>query len=536
LNLPDCLFPLFPILYAEIHYTLKGFSLVYRPWPEIISDAPHRVEPGQSIPILLLIKDAHRFRISLHSVQTVIEYPDGSAEKVDLIDEKINIHQPWWYHIEHVRPKPDFSGPLRLHVSFYVQRQGKKKPRIVRTDNYRGTSHRPLTIFVAKEPYPRFDNWHFGDLHFHSDLTSDQVEFGAPLDATADIARAMGLAFSAVTDHSYDLDDLADDYLRNDPHLSKWRSLQDTVQNIEQEKGFIFLPGEEVSCGNQRGKNVHLLLLNNRRFFHGTGDSADRWFRNKPENTIPQILDELDENALAFAAHPEDAFTFLHRLLLSRGRWNDADYRHARLNGIQILNGVVDNAFRRGVKRWIKLLLQGRRIIIIAGNDSHGNFNRFRQLRLPFLCFREHTFHLFGKVRTCVYTEGKPKREDIIRGIQNGHCYITTGPAMILDVKNEKGESAGLGDRLSGNRFHLIIRGRSTQEFGCLESCKIWLGMLGSKKETLLFQQDRFGGNHTMYHAQDLQSLVTPSYLRGELITRIEENEYFCLTNPIWLY
>jgi len=41
-------FMFLPILYAEIHYTLKGFSLIFRRWPEIVADAPYacsRSEP-----------------------------------------------------------------------------------------------------------------------------------------------------------------------------------------------------------------------------------------------------------------------------------------------------------------------------------------------------------------------------------------------------------------------------------------------------------------------------------------------------------
>jgi len=50
--------PLF--LYAETHYRFPYFfSLLRKNEPEIIADAPHRIEPGSPLPILILIKDAH---------------------------------------------------------------------------------------------------------------------------------------------------------------------------------------------------------------------------------------------------------------------------------------------------------------------------------------------------------------------------------------------------------------------------------------------------------------------------------------------
>ena len=52
--------PALVVLYAEVHYKFPpGFSLLHTDYPEIIADLPWRVEPGQDIPILCLIKDAH---------------------------------------------------------------------------------------------------------------------------------------------------------------------------------------------------------------------------------------------------------------------------------------------------------------------------------------------------------------------------------------------------------------------------------------------------------------------------------------------
>lgn len=529
------LLPIFPILYAEIHHTLRGFSLVHRRWPEIICDAPHRIDCGQSIPILILVKDAHRYPIILHPVEIEMKYPNGSIDRMRLSDKKICIDEPWWFKIKTIQPQEDIYGSLQINVPLRVQRKGKQKIHTFLIDNYRGSSHLPLDVSITKQALPQFKNWVYGDLHYHSNLTHDQTEFGAPLEATVAMAKAMGLSFAAVTDHSYDLDDMENDFLRIDPQLAKWHCLRKEVEQIERRKKFIFIPGEEVSCGNQRGKNIHLLLLNNHRFFPGSGDSAERWFRTKPEHSLREILNNLEERSLAFAAHPEDSFTILHRIFLSRGRWMKEDYSHPRLNGLQVLNGIIDRAFQRGIQKWIRLLLQGRKISIVAGNDAHGNFNRFRQLGLPFLYLRERSIHLFARARTAVFVEGELNRKKILEALARGESTITTGPALLLEVQNKKGERVGIGGNLFGSHFTLTVKGISTEEFGALHSCKIWYGKQGDKRENLLEEINQFEDKYTLSSTLTIPKIACPSYLRGELFSEKCSKTYFCLTNPIWL-
>jgi len=531
----EFLIPIFPILYAEFHHTLKGFSLVHKKWPEILSDAPYRVEPDQPIPLLLLIKDAHQYPINLLSIHAEIQYPDASIRSLPLVEETIHIEDPWWFQIHHIHPRQDYHGPLQIHIRFDIQKKGKPKIHHVFTDNYRGSSHLPLDVFVAKDPFPHFKNWYFGDLHYHTNFTNDQVEFGAPLQGTADMAKSAGLSFVAATDHAYDLDDMEGDYLNADPKLKKWHRLHKMIQQIEREDEFIFIPGEEVTCENQEGKNIHCLLLNNEQFFPGSGDSAERLFRTKSESSAFEILDELDENSLAYAAHPEHAFTILHRILLHRGKWNHDDYAHPRLNGLQILNGTIDRAFHRGLQKWILLLLEGKKLFITAGNDAHGNFNRFRQLGLPFLYFRERMIHLFGQFRTAVFVQGKVSRKKILKALSSGKNYITTGPALLLELQNQKGEKATMGDNLSGKAFKLTFQALSTEEFGHLQSCKIRMGHLNEKKESLFKEVIQFENSYKFTSELNLGTPPLPSYIRGELTTEKNGQTFFCLTNPIWI-
>ena len=62
------------ICYAEIHYRFKYFfSFLLKKEPEILFDAPHRIEPNSNLPILLFVKDAHLFPIEVISVDLKLE-------------------------------------------------------------------------------------------------------------------------------------------------------------------------------------------------------------------------------------------------------------------------------------------------------------------------------------------------------------------------------------------------------------------------------------------------------------------------------
>jgi len=525
---------LLPLLYAEMHHTLFGFSLVKRAMPEIISDAPSRVEPGQPIPLLILVKDAHHYPIFLQPIEVQLTYPNGNTKNLTFLDNEMLIDSPEWHHIFGIHPQKGFSGRLKINVTFQCRRITKPGKQLTfNIDNYAGLSKKPLSVFVAKEAHPRFKDYYFGDLHTHSFLTRDQVEFGAPIEVTTKITRAMGLSFFAVTDHSYDLDDYPDNYLQRDPKLSKWKQLH---QMTDQDKNgcCICIPGEEVTCQNAKGRNIHLLLFNNKEFIPGSGDSFEKWFHTKSEFTLHEILQKIfkEENALAFAAHPEDRFHWIQQILIRRDKWSRHDYKTKGLNGLQILNGKDDKPFRRGLQSWVQQLLNGQKLFIIAGTDAHGNFNRFRQLWLPFLAFIESDIHLFGWAKTAVIVKGKLTRNSVLKALRNGACVITTGTVLNLEITNNKGEKVSFGQTLTGTSFQLQIQGQSSDEFGKFKNCKIWIGDPERKVEKLLVSRTHFQNSFHYEESIPLDQCPSSFYIRGELNTA---KNTFCFTNPIWL-
>ncbi len=531
--IPELLIPF--ILYAETHYKFKGiYSRLFENEPEIIADAPFRVEPGQAIPILFLIKDAHRFPIEIQSVLIEITQAGKSISK-KTISLNLPIHADrFWHRIFYLERPADIFGSVGIDVQFIIKANGTIKK--YHNDNYRISSHQPLKVFLANDSLPRFDNWYFGDFHYHSNYTEDQVEFGAPLEATVEMAKAIGLNFFAVTDHSYDLDDQEDSWVCNDHTIPKWHKFLSEVDELNHDlANFVIIPGEEVSAGNHRNRNVHLLVLNNRTFFPGQGDSAERWFRTKPDLSIDQVLDQIEADAVAIAGHPEIPIPFLQWLLIRRGRWQWQDFQHPRLNGYQIWNGEYDQSFQSGSETWVKLLLARKKLALVAGNDAHGNFNRFRQIGFPFFTFRENDSQLFGKMRTAIKIAGRFSRPEIIQSVKKNRVLVSNGPALDVHLYNEAEQCSTIGDEAQGKNFKIEVAAKSTEEFGRLESLQLFFGNLVSKQEISLLRITTFSHPYDFSMEQLLPYLSETGYLRLELDAKKSDGSISrCLTNPIW--
>lgn len=520
------------LLYAEVHFTLKGmYSRLKKKEPEILADAPHRIEPGASLPVLVLIKDAHHYPIQLNTV--AIELSSGAERQKNVFDfASQKIAHPLWYQILEISPG-NLKGSCRLDVTIEFSKGGVRK--IIKNDNYVGASHAPFEVFIAADTLPKTANWYFGEFHCHTNYTNDQVEFGAPLDASAHLAQAMGLHFFCATDHSYDLDDHPDDYLKSDPNLSKWKSLQNEVHSLNRTlPNFVIVPGEEVSAGNAQNRNIHLLILNHPEFLPGAGDGAEKWLRTRPDLSIAEVLQRINSTSTAFAAHPCTRPPFLEWLLVRRGSWQFRDYHHQGLHGLQIWNGV-DSGFEEGKKTWIRLLLEGRRLFISAGNDAHGNFNRFRQVGWPFLTMRENHQHLFGAVRTGVLLQTGLSLAALMEGFKNGRMIVTNGPFVDFSLNSETGERVHIGGEISGINAALRLECRSTQEFGALEELRVYRGNLEEKKEEIFFTKKTFSRPFQDTADIPFAGGAGRYYFRSELYSKNGGQTLQCLTNPIWV-
>lgn len=529
---------LLPFLYAETHYRFRYFfSFLRKHEPEILADAPHRIEPHSPIPLMILSKDAHRYPCTLHRLQVTLSKDEKPLRRETLVEGPLDLREEWWWRVFFLQTE-GLSGWVQLDVTMEIE-VGRKR-RIYHNDNYRTSSRRPLSVFVATEPLPRFPGLHFGDCHTHSTYTNDQVEYGSPLAASVALCKSMGHSFFCVTDHSYDLDDRLDNYLVNDPTLPKWKVFQDEVNSLNNhQRDFAIVRGEEITCRNHREDNVHLVLLGNRRFFPGSGDSAERWLRTRSEMSIQEVLTQFEDGCVPIGAHPCEPVPMLQQLLLGRGQWSIDDLQHERLVGLQFANGAHDTGFREGLAMWIRLLLRGRRLFVYAGNDAHGNFNRFRQLKIPFVALQERDKQLFGKFRTGVFLNEPISERAILNALSLGRCIITDGPVLNVRLLHDS-EITRIGSTLSLRHARAIeISFRSTREFGTLDRLTVVRGWVGADSEEVF------------YHVRGLRDQITlvtqlklahddkrAFYLRAEAWTdgqsASDQKHHCALTNPLW--
>ncbi len=528
------------VLYAETHYRFKYFFSVYRrSEPEIIADGPHRLEPDAAYPVMVLIKDAHRFPVELLRVKVKL-YRDAKMLHAHTFEfsPALKITSRLWYKIFDIHFSGQLSsafGMMTMAVEIETVRNGKTSVTV--TNNHPFTSKPPLKFYRSKHPLPRMNGWVYGDAHTHSTYTEDQVEFGSPVSAGPHLCRAMGLSFFAVTDHSYDLDDRVDNYLLNDPLLPKWEMFHREVDEVNgREQNFAVLRGEEVTCTNANGNNVHFLLFGNRRFFHGSGDGGEKWFRTKSEFTIQQILDQKERQSAAYASHPTEEVPFLQRLLLRRDEWTVADMTEKKLTGVQIFNGERTDALYRGLDLWKWMLRRGEKKFLLAGNDAHGNFNRFVQISIPMLSFREKETQIFGRMKTAVLTHAVTEPA-ILAALASGRSVVTNGPLLTIEIETDLPDVGKIGETVRGARFVVKLHAGSTEEFGRFTSIKVYHGIIG-KGEQRLYEIKQFHQPFSVHQISEWHDTGSFSYIRAEAVTHLGQGmdrEGFCYTNPIWI-
>lgn len=525
-------------MYAETHYRFKyfPFSLYYRRQPEIIFDTPYRLEPNQQLPVFLIIKDTHRYPIEIMSVRLTAKSEDQELSFDFTLNEKIT--SPLWHRTFEIDVSSLQAGMLSIDGRAIVRI--KNRNRTVRNDNHPGLSHKPFKVFKAEHPLPCLPGWTAGELHCHSSYGCDQVEFGAPPGIYQRAAEAIGLQWVALTDHSYNLDDLPDDYLTDDPQIRKWQFFQTEVKRLNNSNSSVLLiPGEELTCRSRKGRNVHLLILGNRNFLHGTGDSAQRWLHTRSELSVDEALAAIDSNSVAVAAHPFSKVAVLERLLIRRDIWDLADLANPRLDGWQINNGVWDEGFKAGMKNWINLINQSavKFPSILAGNDAHGNLNRFRQVKTPMIRLWERNAHLFGRVTTRLRT-GQITVSNLLDTIRKGEAVISDGPALELNLQPTDAQQA-LNLKDQPKRQELSVKYLTTPEFGKIDSLTVFAGqpvtsdqidqgekILIELKSSQLTRQP-FGGEIRL-------QLEAAHYIRVHMSTITDSGlTYQCWSNPV---
>ncbi|NQV30191.1 MAG: hypothetical protein HQ508_04820 [Candidatus Marinimicrobia bacterium] len=519
-------------LYAESHFRFRiPFSRYFKREPELIFDAPWRLEPGQRPTIFLVIKDAHLFPVTLNSVDIDVHHHQKLICRQSWsLDEHRNSQQS---HLEFVLSECDLPGG-EVEITPRLNYSVAGKDRLMIVDNYVQIEKHPLRITIGTDSLPKLKGWVSGDTHLHSSLTNDQIEFGASLEQTRKCAELIGMDFITATDHSYDLDDLPEDYLKNDPDLIKWKNSRDSIAEMNTKSNLTIIPGEEISVANARGDTVHLLHFNDPVYFPGSGDSGEDWPKLKSQLSIDDILQKRSDKTVSVGAHTAYKFPWSQRVLLKRGFWEAADHKNPDLEGVQILCGTPSSAsFQASRQLWVEALLEGQHLGAYGGSDGHGNFNRNWHVKLPVWSLGIHEDQIFAQSRTLLRSISNGT-DDLIEAMKACRTALTTGPVgeMKLSCSGQLYEIGDTAKLEKGSALELKVNAYSTQEFGSQLDVSIYVGNLESVQESLLFHQADLasGLDLTLEHTPEASG-----YLRLEITSDGSRWPGLYLSSPIWI-
>jgi len=449
--------------YAETHFKFKlPWSLLYRPWPEILVDAPFQFVPGAEPTLWIVVRDAHRFPTLIESISIDIDEAGGSNEtrsssnvaprQSQKIDLQIKATEQFaFYPVKLGALKP---GRYEIRCKLTARRLDPANGNV--TDNirafnrwnYPGLRPAPLKIHVLAENPPKAPGYAAGEMHCHTHYSADHVEHGATPQVLQQAAKAVGLDFTCCTDHAYDFAYTTEDYTREaESPIPRFQNLRDEIRQLNANGMPLLVAGEEVSAGNSKGQNVHMTVLGPESYLPGLGDCGRNWLENRPTFRIPKLLEMTD--AHCFAAHPMQPMGILEKFIFRRGYWSHKDLNldathHVR--GIQFWNGIRDEGFMLGRQWWIEELGKGNFLLPIGGNDAHGDLNDTTAVSTPLFSLRHTREHVFGKVRTVVKLDERRETRDerisldtLNAAFAGDNCYITDGPALWWERSNAHG-------------------------------------------------------------------------------------------------
>jgi hypothetical protein len=432
--------------------------------------------------VWLVIRKAHRFPVYIEEVYGEWKNAEGQSISFKLPIQK-KFSKP--FHFEEL----NFENPLHpglWMLNIFVKYE---KNKVIERWNYPLLPPKPLMINFLKEPPPKPAGWLAGETHCHSSFTSDSMEFGASIAVLQKAAATIGLDFVCVTDHSYDL--------RNE---KKFQTLKEEIAALLPHP--ILIAGEEISCGNSKNENVHLLSFGNENYIEGHGDGGRRWWNTKPDLKIAEAINEYRRDSLppaVFAAHPKLPMLSAERLLLKRGNWSLKDLTENNIQGIEFWNGFRGRDFYEGRALWIKCLLAGHKLLPLGGNDAHGDLNCYTAIAKPLWSLKCNQEHVFGVVRTVIPGTGKAPFSEIPQNL-----YITDGPALWF----ENGK----------------LHAKSTEDIGKFLSITIFRGKdFFEKKEEMPI-------NDSLDYIFEI-SLTNSLYLRAECETSCGK---FAMTSAIY--
>ena len=402
-------------------------------------------------------------------------------------------------------------------------------------DNLQKSKSAPLSFYHSSTGYLHQETTAYIDMHAHSLHTRDHVEFGAPLKAISVTTKALGLTATAVIDHSYDLSCNSTAYLqREDSNPTNYYNQQHSSLTY---KHSLFV-GEELSTRFSYKKSdgaIHLGVVGNKTFLAGTADGARRGYQPQKEPLLAEAITTLhNEGGICYAAHPGEVPPLIHRLLLRRGSWKQ-HYFTLPIDAFQGVNSGFNASWIRAKKLWIQLLLRGKRIPLLGGNDAHVDFNRYRALAIPFLSLKEDIDRYLGATVTGFYNwDFSGGKEQLIKAIKEKRTFVTTGP--FLDIQHH--HQSRIGEEVTTS-LPLTLVAKSTEEFGYFTSISLYVGKKeNEQKWSIPLPRHLQISSYTqsIIEIVDIASIPHASYLRVEATTSggYTKKEGFVVTSPLY--
>ncbi len=468
------------------------------------------------------------------------------------------------------------------------------------------TDTRYLRVHVGGGPFPWPADWFGGDTHYHTMYTNNIAEFGAPVPAVRYTAVALGLHWLAITDHSCDLDETGDGAFSYATH--QWEFTLQTPAGIQTHYRDVFAHGStwgaigadvaewdgpdfrlcrgtEINLASidsdSYDKTLHCIYIND-EYVHSPNSGA---IGERPVfPSVPDGLDALTPNGLAFAAHPRSDLGGEWGGIdwtVNGDYWGDEDFTIALLRdgfrGVQSFNtrqtrystdqmnpwadfdaGVLPddpypNELLEGIDQWDGLLRGNlgdppRKVFLAGGSDAHGDFNFASFIGLD----NYATDNAIGKVQTVVrvpggYSPGNLPPMDLIKAAWRAGCAVACdGPFLEIGIDTDQdGSWYGPGDLKLGDHGRLnpghcppvSLRWTSLPEFGPVTSVRLLCGDSGATTELLAFDPSASGQGFAGSADFDPSGLglAGPVYLRAELLTSDGSSGHRAYTNPIWV-
>jgi Predicted metal-dependent phosphoesterases (PHP family) len=506
------------LLYPEIHFRIFRLfpSLLYRKYPEVVFDMPRRLGPGNDLPIVLILNDVKQFPVDVVSVQITLSHKSTPPRLFDFDDlQKHAVDHPFSFQstvFVFTIPRKELDEGLYFVNCIARIKKGRRLATVI-NDNLFMTSKLPFSCHVSDVPLPGDELCSYGDLHVHSNYSQSHVEFGPPISVINLFSKCYGNDFVAITDHSYDLACEMENYLKIDNGISRWKSIK--YETSKRDLNKTLLLGEEISCANSKKKTVHLCGIGIKDFIPGSSDGARRNANKTKTLTLEKAIESVHEQGgIAYAAHPGSKMGFMQRIFLKRGTWNQQDF-NCKLDGIQAVNNGFGSSWNRAKKLWINELLKGHKLPLLGGNDSHGDFNRYRYLSIPFISIQETFTRYFAWIKTGVYKKVSMEKE-LIDSIKNGATFVSSGP--FLGMSKNKSLQDNLicnnDNELNGETITIILK--STFEFGLPYCVKLFYGKINTLREIVFFSKYLKAPEFDAFIEVSISQLKGKGYLRAE--------------------